>query len=322
LEFVRFGSTDLTVSRVGVGCAAIGGYDYGKVDDRDSVAAIRRALDLGVKFFDTADVYGFGHSEEILARALGKHRNEVTIATKFGVNWEGKGGTTRDISGARVVEALEGSLRRLKLDCIPVYQIHWHDFKTPLEETMEALKRCQEAGKVRFAGCCNFSKDLVEQAQAHSRLESLQLPYSLAQPGSREDVVYCHEKYRMAILSYSPLAQGFFGGKYGRNSKFEGTDLRRRSELFGGEKLEMNLALLERLRKVGARYGRTPAQVAIRWILEEPSITCVLTGIKRAEQIEENLGALGWSLTPGDMDFLGGREIPENLAREANRTVN
>ena len=156
MEYVKFGSTPLTISRIGVGCAAIGGYDYGKVDDRESVTAIRKAFDLGITFFDTADVYGFGHAEEILAQALGKHRAEVIVATKFGVSWEGKGRTTRDISAARVVEALEGSLRRLKLECIPLYQIHWHDFRTSLEETMQALKRCQEAGKVRFVGCCNF----------------------------------------------------------------------------------------------------------------------------------------------------------------------
>ena len=317
MEYARFGRTDLRISRIGMGCAVIGGYDYGKADDRESVAAIQKALELGVNFFDTADVYGFGHAEEILAQGLGPHRHEAVIATKVGVAWNEEGKTSRDLSAKRVVQALEASLRRLSLDCIPVYQIHWPDPKTPIAETLEALKKCQEAGKIRHIGCSNFPADLVDQAQAYCRVESIQMPYSLAERGARQTIRHCHEQYNMAVLTYSPLAQGLFSGKYGRGSQFEGTDLRKRSHLFQGDRFELNLALLERLKQVGERHGRTPAQAAIHWILEEPAVTCVLTGVKVPEEIEENAGALGWSFSPADKAILDGDRTLDEVSREA-----
>src|SRR5947207_3407434 len=157
MEYRKLAFTDLEVSRVGFGGWAISGHGWGPVDDRESAAAVQRALDLGINLFDTADVYGFGHSEEVLASALGDERRHAVIATKFGVTWDARGRVSRDVSPPRVVAALEASLRRLRLDCIPLYQVHWPDGATPVAATMEALRRCQEAGKVRWIGCCNFS---------------------------------------------------------------------------------------------------------------------------------------------------------------------
>lgn len=304
MEYTEFGQTGLSISRVGVGCAAIGGYDYGKVDDRESIAAIHRALDLGINFFDTADAYGLGHSEEVLGRALGARRREVVVATKVGVRWDPLGRIRRDLSPGWVVRALEGSLRRLKMDCIPVYQIHWPDPATPVADTLELLRKSQEAGKIRFIGCCNFPESLVDQAQAVCRVDSLQLPYSLAQREFLAAIRYCHSKYRMAVLAYSPLAQGLLSAKYTRASKFEGTDLRARSGLFRGKIFEANLALVEGLKKAAGRIGRSPAQVAIRWILEEPAVACALAGVKRPQQVEENAGASGWNLSRDDVMLL------------------
>jgi aryl-alcohol dehydrogenase-like predicted oxidoreductase len=301
---MQFGQTDLSVSRLGIGCAAIGGYDYGRVDDRESIAAIQRAIDLGVNFFDTADVYGFGHAEEVLGTALGTRRDKVVVATKGGIRWDEGGRTIRDLSPQWIVRALENSLRRLRLDCIPVYQIHWPDPGTPIAETLQALKKSQSEGKIKFIGCCNFSRDLFQQAQTICRLESLQVPYSLAERGFRETIRTYYEKLRVAVLAYSPLAQGLLSGKYSQKSKFEGTDLRRHSVLFQGMKLEENLALLERIRTVGRRYGRSPSQVAIRWVLEESAVACAMTGVKRPEQVEENSGAAGWKLAEEDVHFL------------------
>src|ERR1700686_262308 len=304
MEYVRLGLTDLKISRVGFGCATMGGYDYGYTDDHDSIAAVHKALDLGVNFFDTADVYGFGHAEEVLSEALGSCRHDVVVATKFGVKWDEQGRTTRDISPPRVMQALDASLRRLKLDSVPLYQIHWPDRDTPIGETIEALKKCQESGKIRALGCCNFPVDLVEDEQAHCQLTTLQLPYSLAQRDFEETIRVCHQKYTISALCYNPLAQGLLTGKYGPNATFEGTDLRRRSELFSDDKFTAALALLDKLKIVGERCGRTPAQVAIQWILENPSVSCVITGIKKPLQIEENVGALGGSLSAVDFDFL------------------
>ena len=230
MERVRFGRTDFAVSRVGFGCAAIGGYDYGPTGDRESLAAIRRALELGVNFFDTSDVYGLGHSEEILAAGLGEDRNKVVVATKFGVKWDARGRTERDISPRYAAEAIEASLGRLKLERIPVYQVHWPDGKTPIGDTLAALKRFQEAGKIGCIGVCNFAPEQVREAQRASRIESLQLPYSLVEPERGEEVHSAVEEFDLAFLPYSPLGQGLLTGRYGPGSKFAGTDLRARSE--------------------------------------------------------------------------------------------
>ena len=158
MEFVDLGKTNLKISRLGVGTWAIGGFGWGRIDDSDSIAALRKAWDLGINFFDTADIYGFGHAEEIIAKALGGDRKKAMIATKFGVRRGLDGKTFKDISPKYAVEALDASLRRLKLDCIPLYQIHWpDDGVTPVEETMAALDKCQAQGKIRFIGYSNFS---------------------------------------------------------------------------------------------------------------------------------------------------------------------
>ena len=295
MEQARLGRTGLRLSRVGLGCAAIGGADYGPTDDRESIAAVRAALDVGVNYFDTADIYGLGHSEEILGRALGPRARDVVIATKVGVRWVG-GRTTRDLSPAWVVEALEGSLRRLGVDCIPLYQIHWPDPATPIEETMAALERCREAGKVLHLGCCNFPIDLVEQAQRVGRLESAQLPLSLGQREWEPVARACDSGFGMSVLCYNPLAQGLFGGKYTRDTVFDQQDLRSRSALFHGQQLEANLAILDRLVSVAARLGRSPAQVAIRWVIERPGVACAIAGARRASQVMDNVAASGWRL--------------------------
>jgi aryl-alcohol dehydrogenase-like predicted oxidoreductase len=315
MQYARFGLTDLNISRIGFGCAAIGGYDYGTVDDRQSIEAIGRALDLGINFFDTADVYGFGHAEEILSQALGTRRHDVVIATKFGIKWDAHGRTTRDLSAARVVEALEGSLRRLKVDRIPVYQVHWPDRQTPITETLDALRKCQEAGKIGSIGCCNFSLDLVQQAVAHRRMESIQLPYSLAETQFAGAIEQASTGCRMSVLIYNALAQGLFSGKYGRDSQFLGSDLRQRSPLFQGEQFERNLALLDRIKAIAERHGATQAQVAIRWALAHPAVTCVLTGVKTLRQIEDNSAAVDLALSRQDLEYLTGSDSVHVSAR-------
>jgi len=304
MEYQNLGLTDLKISRIGFGCWAMGGYGWGKTDDRDSIAAVHKALSLGINFFDTADVYGFGHSEEILSKALGNQRNKVVIATKFGVKWDKNGKTTRDISPKRVIKALDDSLRRLKIDCILLYQIHWPDLKTPISETMEALKKCQKAGKIRYIGVSNFSFDLIRDAQRCARIESMQGPYNIINRNIEKELQLCRQKYNMATITYGSLAQGLFSGKYGKNSKFDEKDVRRRDENWKGKKFEMNLKLVDKLKKIGDNYGKTPAQVAIRWILENPFVDCALTGITKPKEIVENSGAMNWKLSRKDREKL------------------
>ncbi len=302
MEYRKLGLTDLKISRIGFGCWAIGGHGWGKVDDRDSIAAIHKALDLGINFFDTADVYGLGHSEEILSKALGNQRNKIIIATKFGVKWNKNGKISHDINPKRVIEALDSSLRRLKIDCIPLYQIHWPDLKTPISETMEVLEKCQKAGKIKYIGCSNFSSDLIHNAQKISRLESLQAPYNIIERDIEKELLSCCQEYQMSVITYSPLVQGLFSGKYGKDSKFDKQDIRSQYKNWQGEKFEANLKIIDKLKEIGIRYNKTPAQVAIRWVLDNPFITCAITGIQKPEQIEENVGAMDWKLLKDDRE--------------------
>jgi aryl-alcohol dehydrogenase-like predicted oxidoreductase len=304
MEYKRLGETDLEVSRIGFGCWAIGGHGYGKVDDIESIQAIQKALSVGVNFFDTADVYGFGHSEEILSRALGSKRNEVIIATKFGVNWDRDGKTYKNCSSKRIVEALEGSLSRLQIDCIPLYQIHWYDGITPIYEMMETLKKCQKEGKIRHIGCSNFSVDLISEAFKVHRLESNQLLYNLVQRKSEIEILRCAEELKMGIIVYGSLARGLFSGHYGLDASFTGNDTRGKDENFQGEKLKKNLQWLDKMKEIGVAYHKSPSQIAIRWVLENENVTCAMVGIKKAIQIEENVGAVGWRLNKEDFQFL------------------
>jgi aryl-alcohol dehydrogenase-like predicted oxidoreductase len=304
MEYKKLGKTDLEVSRIGFGCWAIGGHGYGKVDDIESIQAIQKALSLGVNFFDTADVYGFGHSEEILSRALGSERNKVIIATKFGVSWDQDGKTYKNCSSKRIVEALEGSLSRLRIDCIPLYQIHWYDGITPMDEMMETLKKYQKEGKIRYMGCSNFSAELISEAFKVQRLESNQLLYNLVQRKSEIDILRCAEELKMGIIVYGSLARGLFSGHYGLDATFIGNDTRGKDKNFQGEKLKRNLQWLDKIKEIGIAYHKSPSQTAIRWVLENGNVTCAMVGIKKAIQIEENVGAIGWRLNKEDFQFL------------------
>jgi aryl-alcohol dehydrogenase-like predicted oxidoreductase len=296
VEYTRLGNTDLEVSRVGFGCWAIGGHGWGKVDDHVSIKAIHRALDLGINFFDTADVYGFGHSEEVLCRALGELRTKVIIATKFGVTWDAEKSIGHDTSPGRIIKALEGSLRRLRLDCIPLWQIHWPDQKTPLSATMEALIRCQEEGKVRHLGCSNFSAEQICEAQEYGRLESLQASYNILDRSIEGSLLECCQRFQMGIVAYNPLAQGLLSGKFGVDVKFGGDDIRSRSKYFCDGQIKDNLRATAQLREVAKQFGKSPAQVAIRWVLDKPGVACAIPGMKTPRQVEENVGAMDWRL--------------------------
>jgi aryl-alcohol dehydrogenase-like predicted oxidoreductase len=304
VEYAALGDTGQLVSRVGYGCAAIDGYDYGTVDDRDSQDAIHCALELGITCFDTADVYGLGHAERVLSQALGSRRHDVLISTKFGIAWDERGRTWRDTSPARVSAALHESLRRLRLERIPLYQLHWPDGTTPIGDTLAALLRHQEEGKIGAIGLCNEPRHVLEEALTSCRIQSLQVPFSLLEREVEEEIEQCRSRFGIGVLTYNSLAQGLLTGKYGRASTFSGTDLRRRSQLFTPDVRERGLQLVERLQIVGRRYGRTSAQVALRWILEHRSVTVALTGAKTVSQITENVGGSDWSLAPDDVALL------------------
>jgi len=304
MEYKRLGSANLEISRIGFGCWAIGGHGYGSVDDRESIKAIHKALDLGINFFDTADVYGFGHSEEVLSKALGMQRDKVIIATKFGVAWNQNGKTFKDCSPKRLVEALEGSLRRLKLDCIPLYQIHWYDKKTPIEAVMETLLRCRDAGKILHVGCCNFSEDFVIRASNIHRLESYQCLYNLANRKHENIIKLSSEKLGMSVLAYGVIGRGVFSGKYSKNGQFGKNDTRVKDPDFHGAQYNKNILIANKLSEIGKKYRKTSTQVAIRWVLENHNITSAITGLKNKKQVCENSASTEWYLEQNDMELI------------------
>jgi aryl-alcohol dehydrogenase-like predicted oxidoreductase len=304
MEYKRLGSTNLEISRIGFGCWAIGGHGYGSVDDRESIKAIQKALDLGINFFDTADVYGFGHSEEILSKALGSQRDKVIVATKFGLNWDENGRTFKDCHTKRIIEALDGSLRRLKIDCVPLYQIHWHDGKTPIENVMGTLLKCRDAGKILHVGCCNFSKELLIKASKILRIESYQCLYNLAKRENENIIKFSSEKLGMSVLAYGVIGRGVFSGKYSNNIEFGENDTRVKDPDFHGGQYNKNILIANKLSEIGKQYGKSSTQIAIRWVLENPNITSAITGLKFKKQVCENAANTEWYLEQNDMELI------------------
>jgi aryl-alcohol dehydrogenase-like predicted oxidoreductase len=303
IEYTMLVGTDLRISRIAFGCEQLGGTDWGHIDEKNVMRAVRVALDLGINCFDTADVYGLGRSECVLAEALGEQRRDVVIATKFGINWrEGGPGRTRaatfrDASSRRVNEAVEASLRRLRVDCIPLYQIHWPDPATPIEVTVEALERCREAGKIKYIGCCNFGDVELQEACAASVLSTLQVPYSLVQRGVEAATLSICRERRLNVLAYGCLAYGLLSGKYSMHGVFGADDRRSRLPLFSREGLALNADVLVALAQVAQGRGRSQAQIAIRWVLDVHDVAVAIVGVKSVDQLIDNTAAMGWSLT-------------------------
>lgn len=310
MEYRRLGNTDLVVSRIAFGCEAIGGTDWGRVDEKESLLALQCAVERGINFFDTADVYGLGRSELILKAGLGARRKDVIIATKFGVNWRShpKGGraeTFFDSSPRRVLEALDASLRRLEIDCIPLYQIHWPDPNTAIAETLEALVKAREAGKIKHFGVSNFSIGQIAEAQQFATLGSVQIGYNLLNHESAGQVAnYCAEM-GAGVITYGALAQGLLTGKYRATSSFGNDDRRSRLAHFQSDELPGNLMIVDAVKKIAVQYEKSPAQLAIRWVLDQPAVTCAAIGIKTAVQVEENVKAMDWNLIDEDLKYLG-----------------
>ena len=296
-------------SELGLGCEVLGGTDWGKFSLKDAVQTVRRALQNGISFFDTADVYGLGRSEEVLTEALGEKRKDVTICSKFGVVWRTtamhkRAETHRDCRPERVYEALENSLRRLRLDRLPLYLMHWPDPAVPIEDTMAALCRCHEQGKVGGVGVSNCSAEQIRNAHKVIPLSAVQLPLSLISANASAAAVDCCRELKIPVMCYGPLSQGLLAGKYGTESCFGKDDRRHRLPHFDREFLKRIAPATRYLQEVGARYGKTPAQVALRWVLDSRGVTSVIVGAKTPRQLNENLGALGWKLAPDDWQAL------------------
>lgn len=309
MEMTSLADTGQAISRVGLGGCPLGGFGWGHADDAKSMQAVRRALELDVNFFDTADVYGLGHSEELLAEALGSRRRDVVIASKFGIRWDSAGRTWKDISPRYARCAVEASLRRLRLDCIPLYYIHWPDDATPLAETMAEMVRLRNEGKIRWIGLSNFTPDQIRQATSIAPVQAVQVQFSLVDRQRAEAILPLVREKKITLVTWGSLAQGLLTGKYGPDAVFETNDRRSRYENFRNEKFRMNLAVVDRLKHMAHGTGRTPATLAIRWLLDTPGVGAVLFGAKRPEQVEENTGAVPCRLSAREYRQLAMRSL-------------
>lgn len=299
---------DIELSCLGLGCLQLGGHGWGKISEKEMVKTVRKAIDSGITLFDTAPVYGLGHSEEVLGKALGTERKNIILATKVGFSWK-KDDTFEgfiDNSPANISKEIDMSLKRLRTDYIDLYQIHWPDPNTPIEDTLFALKKLKQSGKIRCIGCCNFSLKLLKEAVKYDEIRTIQIPYNLIDRKFEGDLLpFCRDT-NITVLAYSPIARGFLSGKYDKDTTFSLDDHRSRSEdeYFKGEAFAKNSRILEKIRLIARKLDKTPSQIALRWILENPCITTAIFGAKNTAQVEENVEASDFELSQEDKEFL------------------
>lgn len=325
MEKRALGNSGLLVSPVVFGAWAIGGWMWGGAEKKDSLRAIHACLDHGVSSLDTAPIYGFGYSEKLVGEAIKGKRDRYEILTKCGMRWEGtKGGyffTTRDNSGIQreiytysgresIIAECEDSLKRLGTDYIDLYQVHWPDQTTPIEEAMEAFRILMEQGKIRAAGVSNYSVEQMEQAKSVLELASNQVPYSMVRRDIEQDVIpWCMEN-NCGILAYSPLQRGLLTGKITPDYPFAPGDSRPESHYFKMNNLVQINKFLDELTPLAKEKQATLSQLVIAWTLRQPGITVALVGARDDRQLIQNAGALGLSLSDDEVN-----EINERLEK-------
>lgn len=298
MEYVAIPGLPFPASRVGLGTWAIGGWMWGGTDETESIRTIHAALDAGVNLIDTAPVYGFGRAEELVGRALASsgRRDRVLVATKCGLDWT-KGGVRRDASPARLAREVEDSLRRLQVDVIDLYQLHWPDPAVPLEETAGALDGLRRAGKIRAIGASNLSVAQLERFRAAAPLAADQPPYNLFERAIDADVLpFCRE-HGIATLAYGALCRGLLSGRMAAGTTFDGDDLRKDDPKFHPPRFAQYLGAVADLDAFAReRFGRTVLELAVRWILDQPGISIALWGARRAGQLDPLPRVFGWRL--------------------------
>lgn len=317
MEYRKLGDSNLQVSVITFGAWAAGGWMWGSTDRNDAVEAIRASYDVGVTSIDTAPIYGQGTSEEIVGKAIkGFSRDKVQILTKFGMRWDlakgdfamhSKNNDGQDIDVYKyagkdsIIYECEQSLKRLGTDYIDLYQIHWPDSTTPIDETFEAVSRLIEQGKVRFAGVCNYSSLQMAEAEKTLKLVSNQIPFSMVNRGiEKETVPYCIENNK-SILAYSPLERGLLTGKMTSDYKFQEGDHRAYLPHFQPDFIEKTNRLLDEIKPIAEKHNVSLGQLVLRWTIERPGITVALAGARNAAQAVQNAEAININLTEEDL---------------------
>lgn len=305
----RLGNSDLALTPVGFGAWAIGGggwaFGWGPQDDADSVAAVREAIDFGVNWIDTAAVYGLGHSEEVVARALEGVANRPYVFTKCGRVWDASGQIGKRLTADSIRRECEASLRRLRVEVIDLYQMHWPEPDADIEEGWQAMLKLKDEGKVRWVGVSNFSAEQMARVAKYGPITSLQPPYSLVRREVEASTLPFCEEHNIGVVAYSPMASGLLTGAWTRErlAALPADDWRReKNKQFQEPLLTRNLKLVELLREVGAPHAKTPAQVAVAWVLGHPAVTGAIVGARRPGQLPELLGAADWRLSTSEVN--------------------
>ncbi len=314
MEHRTLGTSDLQVSAVGLGTWAMGNDFFGAVDDTESVGAIQAAIDSGVSLIDTAPAYGAGHAEEVVGRAIAGRRDSVVLATKCGIIRTADD-FVRNLKPESIRREIDDSLRRLGVETIDLYQIHWPDPDTPLEDSVNELLKQQQAGKFRYLGVSNFPPELLDQIRSMTNVVSTQPQYSMLDRRIEADVLPYVREHGMGVLSYGTLAGGILTGKFREIPSFDEGDNRSAFYDFFREPLWSGIqALLDEIRAVAADRGVTPAQVAINWTFRQPGVSTALVGAKRADQAIANAAAGEWTLSDEEVDRIT-RAIDTHVGR-------
>jgi aryl-alcohol dehydrogenase-like predicted oxidoreductase len=324
MEHRPFGRTGLEVSAIGFGCWEVGG-GYGDVDEVAFAGAVSRALDSGINCFDTAEGYGMGASERALGKALAGRRDEAVVVTKFGMNYRDKP-NLRDSSRARVMSSIDKSLENLGTDWVDVFMVHWPDRETPFDETMGALEDVVQAGKVRFVGLSNFKLEEIEACAATRRVDVVQYGFNMFDRRMQTEILpYCQDN-EVGFMAYGSLAFGLLTGSFTADMDFGSGDWRARKgkmgsikmfeSLFGEEAFPRNVAAVDELRDIAARYERSLPQLALRWAISHPAVSTALVGCRSVAEVDDNVGAVGWSISDDDL-----AEIDAIFARHEVETV-
>ncbi|MBN1405315.1 MAG: aldo/keto reductase [Candidatus Omnitrophica bacterium] len=304
MQYKKLPNADLNISVISLGTWVFGGDVFGKAEEKDCIEAVHAAIDNGINLIDTAPIYGYGASEKIVGKAIKGKRDKVIIATKCGLKGKGPG-ITIDLSANFIKQEIENSLKRLETDYIDLYQCHWYDANTPMQETMNELCGLQKQGKIKYIGISNFTVDAIKEAQKYADIKTLQGHYSLLERSIEKDILpYCQQK-NIGIITYGSLGGGILSGKYEKEPKFAGSDARSFFyKFYKGAGFEQSKKTIAALKEISERIKKPAAQIALNWIRQKPGILSAIAGARNSIQAAANAASADWELSPQDIKLL------------------